>query len=165
MNAGMNTGSVAFKTGVVCAVDAAKVRVRVKFAELDGLTSAWLPIGQGSTKLNKHYVMMDIGEHVACLMDANLEDGVVLCAIYSSADLPPVQNADKTHIQFSDNSYAEYDRAAHVMTIAIGDCTFTLGATGLQVLNGDVKADDISLKAHKHPGIVPGPANTGASVA
>ena len=31
----------------------------------------------------------DLGEQVCCLMDENDEAGVVLCAVYSSADPPP----------------------------------------------------------------------------
>lgn len=109
-----------FKTGVVSAIDPDDVKARVVFADLDGLETAFIPVGQRKTLADKDYWMPDVGEHVACLMDANAEDGVILCAIYSGADAGPVNNADKRHVRFKDGAAFEYDRASHELTIKGG---------------------------------------------
>jgi phage baseplate assembly protein V len=106
-----------FKFGVVSAIDESGVKARVRFDDLDGLESMFLPIAVQKSFKDKSYWMLDVGEHVACLMDANAESGVILCAVYSEADLPPVTNKDKRHVRFDDGTTIEYDRAEHQLTI------------------------------------------------
>lgn len=101
------------KFGVVCAVDAARAVVRVKFADNEDLESWWLPVAAPFTLANKAYLLPQEGEHVACLMDENCEAGVVVGAIYSEADKPPVDEASKFHILFEDGTALEYDTKAH----------------------------------------------------
>ncbi|NLR73590.1 phage baseplate assembly protein V [Leeia aquatica] len=108
------------KIGTVSAVDARNCRVRIRLPDYENLRSAWLPVLQAKTLRDKHYHLPDIGEHVAVLLDPRGEDGVVLGAIYSSADMPPVSSGDKHHIQFDDGAEVEYDRTSHQLTVRGG---------------------------------------------
>ncbi|MDA8449845.1 phage baseplate assembly protein V [Acidovorax sp. GBBC 3332] len=103
--------------GVVSEVDPKGARARVRFDELDGLETALLPVGQRKTHQDKDYWMPDVGEHVACLMDQYLEDGVILCAIYSDADTPPVADADVRMVRFRDGAEMAYNRKDGTLSV------------------------------------------------
>ena len=60
---------------------------------------------------------LDVGEHVACVLDENFEAGCVLGAIYSDADKAPVESPDKMHFSFFDGGLFEYDRSSGTLTI------------------------------------------------
>lgn len=110
--------------GTVSDIDLQKARVRVRFPMLDQVRSAWLPILMTKTKDDKYYAMPDLGEHVVCLMDSQGEDGVMLGAIYSDADTPPVNSLNKRHILFKDGTRLEYDRAEHKLLVdCVGEIT------------------------------------------
>ena len=106
-----------FKVGIVNDIDEAAVKARVMFADLDNLETAFIPVGQRKSRDDKDYWMPDVGEHVICLMDANAEDGVILCAIYSDADAPPVRDKNKRHVRFKDGTWLEYDRSTGHMEV------------------------------------------------
>ena len=91
------------KFGTVSAVDEKTGMVRVRLPDFDNMRTAWLHVLQSRTQDDKHYDLFDLGEQVVVLLDARGEDGVVLGAIYSSADTPPVTDAN------------EYDRVTHAM--------------------------------------------------
>lgn len=105
--------------GIVVAVDEQGGRVRVEFPDRDNLISDWLPVGQKKTLGDFDYWLPDEGTQVACLMDANYEAGVVLCAIYSDGDSPPVTNKELYYRRFKDGSIIQYDRAGHKLTVDI----------------------------------------------
>ena len=204
-----------YRVGTVSAIDEKTCRVRVRLDDFDGLRTAWLPVLQAKTQRDKHYALPYIGEHVAVLLDARGEDGVVLGAIYSEADPPPVSSVDKHHVRFEDDTEFEYDRAAHQLTIkggietivievgatvtvkagtkltldvpdaevtgnllVGGALTYMQGMTGygggggasavlngtVEVTGGDVIADAITLKTHKHNNVQPGSGTTGLPV-
>lgn len=113
----------AFRIGMVKEQDSSNARVRVGFAEFDQMISYWLSVVVPKSQNDKMYWMPDIGEQVVCLMDERDEAGVVLGAIYSSADQPPVSSADKYHLGFKDNTTIEYDRGVHVLAITFSDQT------------------------------------------
>ncbi|MGO1000828.1 phage baseplate assembly protein V [Lysobacter sp. CA196] len=118
----LREGLATLRYGIVTQADAGAVRVRVRLPEYDDLETAWLPMLATKSLRDKHYALPDPGEHVAVLLDLRGEDGLCLGAIYSDADTPPVQSADKHHIRFDDGSTVEYDRAEHRLTIrAVGD--------------------------------------------
>lgn len=126
-----------YRTGIVVAIDEAAAKVRVQFDALDGVVSYWLPVLVQKTLSDKCYHMPDPGEHVVCLVDENGEEGVVLGAIYSAADAPPVSSADKFHVTFKDGTVVEYDRSVHKLTAdvkgdvsvkATGRCDFDCGS-------------------------------------
>lgn len=77
--------------GIVSQIDPINVQARVSFED-DESTSFWLPVLQTKTLKDKFYAMPDIGEQVACLMDENSEDGVILGAIYSTEDVSSTQS-------------------------------------------------------------------------
>lgn len=111
----MNTGGVKYKQGIVSAAKPGVCRVR--FDDIDGLESAWLPVIHHKTQDDKAIWTLDVGEHVACLMDSNMEDGCIVGAIYSEADVPPVASADKFRMQFKDGGSFEYDRSSGAMFV------------------------------------------------
>jgi len=140
----------AFRVGIVKQQDLGNAAVRVVFAEFDQLLSYWLPILAAKTQNDKSYWIPDLGEQVVCLMDERDEAGVVLGAIYSRPDSTPVQSADKFHLGFKDGAVFEYDRAAHVMKVAlpsgaaldvtVNSATLTIDAGGSVVLNSKAGA-------------------------
>jgi len=98
------------------------VRVRLADARAGGagdapLVTAELAVLHHRTGRDQCYWMPDVGEHVACLfLPFGREDGVVLGALYSSADPVPVPDQDKARLHFADGTVLEYDRAAHRLT-------------------------------------------------
>ena len=143
----------AFRVGIVQQQDATHAKVRVVFPDYDEVVSWWLPVIFAKTQNDKAYWIPDVGEQVVCLMDLRDEAGAVLGAIYSSADMPPVNSADKFHLAFKDGASVDYDRAAHVLDLKFQDhgeikydggahaltmslpagATFNLTASGAQV--------------------------------
>ena len=111
----------AFRVGIVQQQDAAHAKVRVVFPDYDEVVSWWLPIVFAKTQDDKAYWIPDVGEQVVCLMDLRDEAGAVLGAIYSNADMPPVNSADKFHVAFKDGASVDYDRAAHVLDLKFQD--------------------------------------------
>jgi phage baseplate assembly protein V len=114
--------------GIVNEVDGKTARARVRLPDQDDAVTEWLAVGQQRTLNNKHYALPDVGEHVAVMLNASGEDGVVLCAIYSQADAPPVTEPAKTHLTLADGTVFEYDSDSHEGKIA-GNCTLTLDVT------------------------------------
>jgi phage baseplate assembly protein gpV len=113
----------AFRVGIVQQQDPARAKVRVVFPDYDEVISWWLPVVFAKTQNDKAYWMPDVGEQVVCLMDLRDEAGAVLGAIYSNADVPPVNSADKFHLEFRDGASFDYDRAAHVFDLKFQDTT------------------------------------------
>jgi phage baseplate assembly protein V len=108
------------RIGIVAEQDAAGCRVRVRFPDRDQLLSWWLSIVVAKTQDDKAYFLPDLGEQVICLMDAYDEDGVVLGAVYSTADVaPPGMSADKLNWSAKDGASFNYDRGAHALAISI----------------------------------------------
>ena len=109
--------------GIVTERDSSKGMVRVKFQDHDDMVSYWLPVVQRKTLKNKYIDMPDINEHVACLMEDNYEEGVVIGAIYSNADAVPIDSNEKDHVTYKDGTTMEYDRATHTHRINYKDGT------------------------------------------
>jgi phage baseplate assembly protein gpV len=105
------------KFGIITKIDPITARARVKFAE-DDHQSFWLPILQAKTMNDKFYVLPDIGEQAACLMDENFEDGVVLGTIYSSEDIPKNQTTNEIALNLENGSFANIDKENDVLTLA-----------------------------------------------
>lgn len=120
------------KYGNICDIDAAKGLARVEFDD-DGITSAWLPIVTSGTSGNKYSHTFDVNEHVACLMDEDAENGVIIGAIYSANEQPDGGGADKVRVAFSDGASVEYDRAAHKLTVKVGNTELDVTQSGFTV--------------------------------
>ena len=102
--------------GIVSQINPVLAQARVNFAD-DESTSYWLPIIQSKTMKDKFFVMPDIGEQVACLMDENSEDGVILGAIYSSVDLPVVTSEKQISVNLENSSLINIDKETNTLTI------------------------------------------------
>jgi phage baseplate assembly protein V len=156
-----------FRVGLVKQQDLQNARVRVVFPDRDQMLSYWLPILFPKTQNDKSYWVPDIGEQVVCLMDEHDEAGAVLGAIYSSADTPPVQSADKYHMSFKDGASIEYDRAAHALAVSLPNgATMNLSANGATIAidaSGNITvhaAGGINLITSAHNESVDGIINT-----
>ncbi len=103
--------------GIVSQIDPINVQARVSFED-DESTSFWLPILQTKTLKDKFYAMPDIGEQVACLMDENSEDGVILGAIYSTEDVSTTQSEKQLSVNLEDGSYINADKENQTLTVA-----------------------------------------------
>lgn len=103
--------------GIVSQIDPINVQARVSFED-DESTSYWLPILQTKTLKDKFYAMPDIGEQVACLMDENSEDGVILGAIYSAEDVSTTQSEKQLSVNLEDGSYINADKENQTLTVA-----------------------------------------------
>ena len=125
------------KFGVVSATDPANCRVRVKYQDNEGIESYWLAVAQRQAYGTRDYHMPEIGEQVACLIDAHNEEGVVLGGIYSAADPTPVDSQDKRHTVFKDGAVIEYDASAHRATVTLpGQARITIGQDGILEVQG-----------------------------
>jgi phage baseplate assembly protein V len=128
--------------GYISECDPAKGLARVEFRQ-DGIVSDWLPMAVTNSKDNKYTFAFDINEHVCCLMEDNMSNGVILCAIYDSTN-EAGGNKDKVKITFSDGGSVEYDRASSKLTIdTSGEVDITASKvkiTGDLEVSGEVKA-------------------------
>ncbi|MDR0440141.1 MAG: phage baseplate assembly protein V [Candidatus Accumulibacter sp.] len=115
MNSPRATGGVSYKQGIVA--ESRPGFARVRFDDLDGLVTAWLPLVHPKTFLDKAVWTLDVGEQASCLLDEYMEAGCILGAVYSEADAPPVASPDKFRLQFKDGGSFEYDRASGAMTV------------------------------------------------
>ena len=136
------------KFGIVTAINPLTAKARVEFAD-DNTLSYWLPILQKKTLKDKFYSIVDVGEQVACLMDENSEDGVILGSIYTSLDEVPGITKDQHIAKFEDGSFIEYNKENQMLTIVaktvniVGD----IYQTGfLENTDGILSATDITDK-------------------
>lgn len=89
---------------------------RVRLPDFDNMRTMWLPIAYPKTQDDQSCWTYDIGEQVAVILDPRGEDGVILGAVYSNADKPPISDPNKFSIRFKDGALLEYDRGSHVLT-------------------------------------------------
>ena len=136
------------KFGIVTAINPLTAKARVEFAD-DNILSYWLPILQKKTLKDKFYSIVDVGEQVACLMDENSEDGVILGSIYTSLDEVPGISKEQHIAKFEDGSFIEYNKENQMLTIVaktvniVGD----IYQTGfLENTDGILSATDITDK-------------------
>ncbi len=102
--------------GIVSQINSVLAQARVNFGD-DDSTSFWLPILQTKTLKDKFYSIPDVGEQVACLMDENSEDGVILGAIYSTEDVPVVTSEKQISLNLENNALINIDKETNTLTI------------------------------------------------
>jgi phage baseplate assembly protein V len=90
---------------------------RVRLPDCDNMRTMWLPIAVPKSKEDQACWTYDHGEQVAVLLDANGEDGVIVGAIYSDADTPPITDKNIFTIRFKDGAVLEYNRETHVLKV------------------------------------------------
>ena len=109
--------------GQICEQDPAKGLFRVEFDD-DGIVSDWMPLVVPKTAKDSYSVCLDIGEHVACLMDKHCENGVILGSLYSEATAPKQAGKDIASVVFDDGSKVVFDRSSGALTVETkGDIT------------------------------------------
>lgn len=136
------------KFGIVTNINPTSAQARVQFAD-DDVLSYWLPILQQKTQKDKFYAIPDIGEHVACLMDENSEEGVILGAIYSALDDTPVSSKTQLMIKFEDESFINFNKETGILTLKFKgiDVISDINQTGkLKNSAGITSASDVSDK-------------------
>lgn len=158
----MSFAGATCKEGLV--VEAKPGWVRVRFEDLDGLVSAWLPVVVMFSMGDRAVHTLQIGAQAACVMDAHLERGWVVGCIYSGADAPPTDSPSEDVRAYEDGTRIVYDKATSTLTAQIGGCTFVASSAGIVVTGGDVTADGVSLKGHVHAGVRGGGDKSGAPV-
>jgi phage baseplate assembly protein V len=103
--------------GKISSIDAVKGLYRVTFQE-DNLVTTPLPYLVKNSKFNKDESPFDIDEHVACLMDENCENGVILGATNTTSDAPDLGDADIRRTLYKDGTFIQYDRKNKKLTIS-----------------------------------------------
>ena len=104
--------------GNITEIDVSKCYARVKFLD-DEIVSAPLQIVVMGALSTKFFHIFDINEQVACLMDENSEDGVILGAVFSDDITPDAGNKDIVRVLFPDDSSIEYNRNSHEYNVDI----------------------------------------------
>jgi len=103
--------------GIVTERDATTAKLRVSLLG-DDMATQLLPFVVSGAGSDKFFSLPNVGDQVACLMDENCEDGVVLGAIYSKADATPDGVSDNvTMVRFSDGTVVKYDKASSTVTV------------------------------------------------
>ena len=123
------------KFGTISNIDFEKGLARVKFEE-DGIVSGWLHISVRKTLKDKEFFPYDINEHVWCLMDGNVEEGVIGGAIYSEKSLPLNAEESIFAIRFENKDAFVYDKLNRTFTAKISDALYEMGSDGITVKNG-----------------------------
>ena len=162
------------KFGTITSINPLTARARVQFAE-DGMNSYWLAVLQNRTLNDKFYSMPAVGEQVACLMDENSEEGVILGAIYTSEDTPVIETEKQYSANFEDGTFANVDKETQTLTLSfpnihlIGNITHegTLSNTDGITSQADITVKKSSMQAmrdiynpHKHTGNQGSPTST-----
>lgn len=134
--------------GIISEIDPAKGYARVKFTD-DEIVSDWLQILVMGALSNKFFHTFDINEQVACFMDENSEEGVILGATFNNKTAPNGGTKDKVRVLFSDDSFIEYDRASHKYEINVkGDINITAeGTTAVEAAVVSVVANMVDVDA------------------
>lgn len=107
----------AWRRGIVTALRSTKCQAKVRFPDEDGLVSKWLPICVPFALGAKAYWLPRVGSQVVALIDEHGEDGVIMGAIYSDVDVPPVDAAKTLHIVTEDGTKIEIDPEASTVTV------------------------------------------------
>lgn len=134
--------------GKISSIDSEKCYARVKFTD-DGIVSDWLQIIVLGAISNQFFHIFDINEQVACIMDDNSEEGVIIGAVFNDKKSPSNGDKDLVSVKFSDNSLIEYNRASHEYTINVkgkinitseGETNIVADSVTVQATNMDITA-------------------------
>lgn len=132
-----------------------KNAARVKFHDISGKISDWLPILTPNSHDDKYEGLLDPDEHVVCLMSGQGDEfGVILGSFYDSKNKPPFQTGNTHTLTYSDGTMVQYDRSGSKLLIhcvkdieieADGDITVKSG----QNINVEAKKE-ITITAGEH---------------
>ncbi|MBX9860647.1 MAG: phage baseplate assembly protein V [Sphingomonas sp.] len=162
----------------VASVDHGQARVTLKVGDIETQKVRWLHGAHGETRT---WSPPSEGEQVLLLCpEGDIEGGIALRGVSYDA-FPPAGDSKRELIKFGDGAVIAYDPESHKLEAVLPDgATVSVVAPGgvtidadvritrdLQVdgrihADGDIVADAISLKSHKHGGVQGGVAKTGA---
>ena len=140
--------------GNITEVDPTKGYARVTFTD-DGIVSDWLQfVVMGAIKDNFSHTF-SVNEQVACLMDENSEEGVILGAIFNDKTPPNNAGDGVFRVKFDDDSVIEYNRNTSEYTLDIKgkinisadteiNINSTAGEVKINALNATVTATAIA---------------------
>jgi phage baseplate assembly protein V len=122
--------------GVISEVKAEEGLARVRFQAEDDMVSYWLPMSMPKTLQDKFIIPYDVNEHVWCLMDENMEYGVIGGAIYDQGNQNTGGTAAKIRVQFVQGLCVEYSRNSKTLSISgPGDINIDINGTGKGKVN------------------------------
>ena len=132
----MQNGSF-IKFGIVDSVAPSEGTATVHFDDID-IVSDSLPWITSRSAADSENDPLEVGDHVSCLMDCNLENGVILGCIYSTKNKPAIESgASKWVKKFADGSVFKYDKVAHEYSFKNGTFEFIINRTsGFNVYKG-----------------------------
>ena len=107
------------RAGIIKEILPDKCRAIVHLEQDDDSDTYELSILQRNCLKNRHYHLPDVGEQVYVLLDSEATEGMVLGAIYSDADPPPISDPDVCHFDFEDGTVVEYDRKQHSLRLKV----------------------------------------------
>lgn len=137
------------RIGLISEIDSSSCYARVKFLDND-IVSDWLQIVVMGAISNKFFHIFDINEQVACLMDENDEEGVILGAMFNEKTKPSGVSKDVVKVNFSDGSFIEYDRNSHEYNINIQGKVnmISSGETKIEAQTVSLDAQQVSVDAN-----------------
>ncbi|AIN14277.1 MULTISPECIES: phage baseplate assembly protein V [Yersinia pseudotuberculosis complex] len=176
--------SAQLKFGYVSAWEPKTCRIRVSLPEQNGLETYWLQVPQVYTKLSRRRSPVEMGTQVAILLQPDGVGGILLGAVYSTVDPPPIDDDDTDYIEYKDGAVLSYAPSSHNLDVSLpaGGSLNIVSPTGITInaqagitiraaagidvtgdirVSGDVIANGISLKKHCHSGVTPGLSLTG----
>lgn len=117
--------AVQFKYGIVS--EWKPGYAKVVFAEDDNLVTDWWAIVSPTSLKDKSSSPLNVNEHVVCLCDERMEEGVVLGAIHNETDTPVASADANTFIKkFEDGTVLKYNKSSHELTADVkGKVTVT----------------------------------------
>ena len=86
---------------------------RVRFEDLDGLLTDWLPVVVLFSLGDRTVHTLKIGAQAACLMDAQLTRGWVVGCIFSDVDTPPTDLPEEHVTHYEDGTRISYNKSSH----------------------------------------------------
>jgi len=119
--------------GLVSEIDYSKGAVRVSISE-DGITTRFLPVLTAGAKNDKTFMLPNINDQVAILLDADMGRGVVLGAMFTTGNAPTGFSSAISGRTYSDGAKDTYNKTSGKRTIH--------GKTKLEI-----KTDTETLKA------------------
>ena len=115
------------RVGKVSSINPERGTAQVTFEDRNDIVTADLQILVPTTLADKFYYMPAIGERVECLFNPESPStGRIIGSYYADTRMPPIGDANKIYIRFSDGGHIEYDKGASVLTINVpGDINVT----------------------------------------
>lgn len=98
--------------GNITEVDPANGYARVTFTD-DGIVSDWLQFLTIGALKDKFSYTLEINEQVACVMDENSEEGVILGALFNDKSKPSGAGKGIFKMVFEDGSLISYNKNTH----------------------------------------------------